>query len=100
MRKNRLKKSSRPAVPAAELEAKLMELIRERPACARVMSFSIVYVETLGSEPNWFAYPLPPRVSDACMRQFVAALGEVRRAFNLLQGDPSWDRPKAKSDPV
>jgi hypothetical protein len=50
--KNRLKKSSRPAVPAVELEAKLMELIRERPSCARVRSFSIVYVETLGSEPN------------------------------------------------
>jgi hypothetical protein len=88
MRKRRVKKPIRPALPAAELEAKLMNFLREHPSCASVSGISIVYIETQGAEPNWFAHPLPRQLSDAGMRQFVAALGQVRRAFNLLQGKP------------
>jgi hypothetical protein len=85
MRKRPVKRAARPALPAAELEAKIMSVLRGRPACSRVRGTSIFYVETGGSEPNWFAYPVPPALSDAGMRQFVLALGQVRRAFNLLQ---------------
>jgi hypothetical protein len=76
-----------------------MNFLREHPSCASVRGMSIVYVDTLGTEPNWFARPLPPELSDAGMRQFVAALGQVRRAFNLLQGEPGRYRPKTKSHP-
>src|SRR5437867_1503770 len=89
MRKKRVKKPIRPALPAAELEAKLMNVLREHPSCASVRGMSIIYVE--GTEPNWFAHPLPPELSDGCRRQFVAALGQIRRAFNLLQGEPGLE---------
>jgi hypothetical protein len=42
-----------------------------------------VFVGSSGQEPNWFARPLPSRVSGVCMREFVAALARVRREFDL-----------------
>jgi hypothetical protein len=58
MRKRPVKRAARPALPAAELEAKIMSVLRGRPACSGVRGTSIFYVETGGSEPNWFAYPI------------------------------------------
>jgi hypothetical protein len=87
-RKKRAEKSRRLAVPAAELEAKLMDLLRQDSDCAKLRGLSIVYVGSLGNEPNWFAHPVPLQVSDRCMKQFIFALGHVRRGFDLLI---EWD---------
>jgi hypothetical protein len=82
--RRRKKKFTRPALPAGELEAKILELIRQNGARRKITGVEFVYVGSLGSEPNWFARPLPSRVSEACMREFVSALAQVRRAHDLL----------------
>ena len=56
----------------------------QQKARRKITGVEFVYVGSLGSEPNWFARPLPHRVSEACMREFVAALGQVRRTHDLL----------------
>jgi hypothetical protein len=61
-----------------------MELIGQEKARRKITGVEFVYVGSLGSEPNWFARPLPNRVSEACMREFVSALAQVRRAHDLL----------------
>jgi hypothetical protein len=81
----RLKKTTiRSALTANELEAKIMELIQHREARRKIKGVEFVYVGSVGSEPNWFARPLPVRVSDACMKEFVSALAQVRKAHDLL----------------
>ena len=49
----------------------------------RIKGITIVFVGSLGSEPNWFARPNPSRVSEASMREFVSALAKVRQEFDL-----------------
>jgi hypothetical protein len=61
-----------------------MELIQLREARRRIKRVEFVYVGSLGSEPNWFARPLPVRVSETCMKEFVSALAQVRRTYDLL----------------
>jgi hypothetical protein len=81
----RFKKTTiRSALTANELEAKIMELIRHREARRKIKGVEFVYVGSVGSEPNWFARPLPVPVSDACMKEFVSALAQVRKAHDLL----------------
>jgi hypothetical protein len=82
--RGRKKATIRSALPANELKAKIMELIRHREARRKIKGVEFVYVGSVGSEPNWFARPLPVPVSDACMREFVSALGQVRKAHDLL----------------
>jgi hypothetical protein len=60
-----------------------MDLVRGLKECAKLRSISFVFVGSSGQEPNWFACPQPSRVSDACMREFVAALARVRKEFDL-----------------
>jgi hypothetical protein len=72
------------ALPASELETKILQLIGQEGARRKITGVEFVYVGSLGSEPNWFARPQPSRVSEACMREFVAALGQVRRTHDLL----------------
>ena len=84
MPRRRKKATIRSALPANELKAKIMELIRHREARRKIKGVEFVYVGSVGSEPNWFARPLPVPVSDACMREFVSALGQVRKAHDLL----------------
>ena len=61
-----------------------MELIQLREARRKIKGVEFVYVGSLGSEPNWFARPLPVRVSETCMKEFVSALAQVRRTYDLL----------------
>jgi|SoiMethySBSTD1v2_1073268.scaffolds.fasta_scaffold59248_6 hypothetical protein len=68
-----------------ELEAKILELIGQEKARRKITGVEFVYVGSLGSEPNWFARPLPSRVSEACMREFVSALAQVRRGYDRFQ---------------
>jgi hypothetical protein len=75
---------TRIALPAAELESKIMGMLRGLRSCAKLKGVSFVFVGSFGQEPNWFARPQPSRVSDACMREFVSALARVRREFDLL----------------
>src|SRR4029078_1882211 len=75
---------TRSALPAHELEAKIMELIQHHEARRKIKGVEFVYVGSLGSEPNWFARPLPVRVSETCMKEFVSALAQVRRTYDLL----------------
>jgi hypothetical protein len=51
------------ALPASELEAKIMARVRGLKACSKLKGVGFVYVGSLGEEPNWFARPLSIRVS-------------------------------------
>jgi hypothetical protein len=72
-----------------------MRIVQDVARGQKFKGISIVYVETLGSEPNWFAHPLPQKISDDCNHAFVVALGQVRREFDLLVGPPSPTSPLA-----
>jgi hypothetical protein len=61
-----------------------MAMLRGRKACSKLKGVGLVYVGSLGQEPNWFARPLSTRVSPACRREFVTALAKVRKEFDLL----------------
>ena len=61
-----------------------MELIQLRDARRKIKGVEFVYVGSLGSEPNWFARPLPVRISGTCMKEFVSALAQVRKTHDLL----------------
>jgi hypothetical protein len=82
--RRRKKTVTRLALPASELETKILDLIRQRGARQKIIGVDFVYVVSLGSEPNWFAQPRPSRVSEACMREFVSALAQVRQVHDLL----------------
>jgi hypothetical protein len=68
----------------SELESRIMALLRSLKSCRKLKGADFFYVGSVGQEPNWFARPVPFRVSEACRKSFVSALGEVRRQFDLL----------------
>ena len=72
------------ALPASELEGKIMAMLRGLKECAKLKGVGFVHVGSFGQEPNWFAQPLPSRISDACRRAFVTAFAKVRKEFDLL----------------
>jgi hypothetical protein len=84
MPRRRRIKITRTALPADQLESKLMGMLRGLRACAKLQGVAFVFVGSFGQEPNWFARPRPSRVSDACMREFVSALARVRQEYDLL----------------
>ena len=61
-----------------------MELIEHHEARRKIKGVEFVYVGSIGSEPNWFARPLPVRVSETCIKEFVSALAQVRKTYDLL----------------
>jgi hypothetical protein len=84
MPRRRRTNTTRLALPATELESRIMGMLRGLKACAKLKGVAFVFVGSFGQEPNWFARPRPSRVSDACMREFVTALARVRKEFDLL----------------
>jgi hypothetical protein len=83
-RPRRVKLPPRIAVPASGLERKIMAMLRGLKECAKLKGVRFVHVGSFGQEPNWFAHPLPTRISEACRRAFVAALAKMRKEFDLL----------------
>jgi len=83
-RRRRMKLPPRIALPASELESKIMTMLRGLKECAKLKGIGFVHVGSFGQEPNWFARPLPTRISEACRRAFVTALAKVRKEFDLL----------------
>jgi len=75
----------RAALPATELETKMMGMLQGSKACAKLKGVRFIFVGSLGQEPNWFAYPIPNSVSEACKSAFVSALATVRKQFDLLK---------------
>jgi hypothetical protein len=69
-----------------------MAILRVRKWCAKLQGIGFVYVGSFGQEPNWFARPIPTRVSDKCRREFVTALAAVRKEFDLLPPDQDQER--------
>jgi len=70
-----------------------MAPLRARKSCAKLKGVAFYYVGSFGREPNWFARPVPSRVSDVCRRQFVTALAKVRQEFDLAFAatpEPAW----------
>ena len=84
MPRRRRTNTTRLALPATELESRIMGMLRGLKACAKLKGVAFVFVGSFGQEANWFARPRPSRVSDACMREFVTALARVRKEFDLL----------------
>jgi hypothetical protein len=81
---------ARSALPASELEAKILDLIPTDKGRRKITGVEFVYIGSLGSEANWFARPLPVRLSPNRMKEFVYALAQVRKAHDLLfDGDSS-----------
>jgi hypothetical protein len=68
------------------LESKIMAVLRGLRECAKLKGIRFVHVGSFGQEPNWFAQPLPSRISEACRRAFVTAFTKVRKEFDLLLG--------------
>jgi hypothetical protein len=88
--RRRKKHVVRAKISADEIEARIMALIHG--GHRRIRGITVVYVGSLGTEPNWFARPKSNRVSEASMREFVSALAKVRQEFDLLTeegGDPA-----------
>jgi hypothetical protein len=85
-RRRKLKLPPRIALPAAELKSKIIAMLRGLRDCAKLKGVRFVHVGSFGQEPNWFAQPLPTRISEACRRAFVTALAKVRKEFDLLFG--------------
>src|SRR4026208_1798792 len=96
--RKRIKLSPRVARSASELESKIMAMLRGLKECARLKGVGFVHVGSFGQEPNWFAQPLPSRISDACRRAFVNAFAKVRKEFDLLCGrNPAIPLPGEES---
>ena len=87
-RRRRTKQPRRPALPASELESKIMTILRGHNACAKLKGVDFVYVGSIGREANWFARTIPPQVTETCRRAFVTALAEVRKEFDLSLSQP------------
>src|SRR5262245_43264276 len=88
-RRRRTKQPPRLALPASELESKIMAMLRGDKDCAKLKGVDFVYVGSIGQEPNWFARTIPPRVTEACRQAFVTALAKVRKEFDLSPSQPS-----------
>jgi hypothetical protein len=85
-RRRKIKLPPRIALPASMLESKIMAVLRGLRECAKLKGIRFVHVGSFGQEPNWFAQPLPSRISEACRRAFVTAFAKVRKEFDLLLG--------------
>jgi hypothetical protein len=66
-----------------------MAPLRGLKSCRKLKGVGFYYVGSFGREPNWFARPVPSRVSDACRREFVTALAKVRQEFDLSLSYPA-----------
>src|SRR5262245_59848324 len=66
----RSKTTPRVALPVSELERKIMAPLRHLKSCRKLKGADFFYVGSMGQEPNWFARPVPTRVSKACRRSF------------------------------
>ena len=82
-RRRRIKQPPRVALPASELESKIMKMLRGDHACAKLKGVDLVYVGSSGGEPNWFARTIPTQVTETCRRAFVTAFARVRKEFDL-----------------
>jgi hypothetical protein len=94
-RRRRMKLPPRIALPASELESKIMAMLRGLKECAKLKGIGFVHVGSFGQEPNWFARPLPTRISEACRRAFVTALAKVRKEFDLLFPQRTGEQSRA-----
>ena len=74
----------RSELPATELEARITEIVRGVTRCSEFEGICITHVESFGTEPNWFAQPMPQKIPAVCQQAFIIALGQVRREFDLL----------------
>ena len=52
-----MKLPPRIALPASELESKIMAMLRGLKECAKLKGVGFVHVGSFGQEPNWFARP-------------------------------------------
>ena len=100
-RRRRTKQPPRLALPASELESKIMAMLRGNSACAKFKGVDFVYVESIGQEANWFARTIPPQVTEACRQAFVTALAKVRKEFDLSPPQPSLQPERSRlGDPT
>jgi hypothetical protein len=64
--------------------ARITEIVRGVTQCSKFKGICITHVESFGTEPNWFAHPVPQKIPAVCQQAFITALGQVRREFDLL----------------
>jgi hypothetical protein len=69
-----------------------MAMLRGLKECAKLKGVGFVHVGSFGQEPNWFAQPLPSRISEACRRAFVSAFAKLRKEYDLLFSQRGTER--------
>jgi hypothetical protein len=94
-RRRRMKLPPRVVLKASELESKVISMLRGLKECAKLKGIRFVHVGSFGQEPNWFAHPIPTRISEACRRAFVTALAKVRKEFDLLFPQRTGEQSRA-----
>jgi hypothetical protein len=82
--RRRKKRVDRGVLSADEIATRIMTLIRHGGGRRSIRGITIVYVGSLGTEPNCFARPQPPKISPASRKRFVTALARVRQEYDLL----------------
>jgi len=82
--RRRKKRVDRGVLSADEIAIRIMTSIRQGGGRRSIRGITIIYVDSLGTEPNWFARPRPPKISPASMKRFVTALARVRKEYDLL----------------
>jgi len=90
-----MKLPPRVVLKASELESKVISMLRGLKECAKLKGIRFVHVGSFGQEPNWFAHPIPTRISEACRRAFVTALAKVRKEFDLLFPQRTGEQSRA-----
>jgi hypothetical protein len=83
-RRDKVASPLRSELPATELEARIIEIVRGVTRCSKFTGIRITHVESFGTEPNWFAHPVSQKIPAVCKQAFITALGQVRREFDLL----------------
>jgi hypothetical protein len=84
---------ARPVLAPSEIEARIIALIRKGGGRQSIKGITIVYVGSLGSEPNWFARPVPSTISPNSMKKFVSAFAQVRQVYDLLVPSDEFRTP-------
>ena len=83
-RRRTLAFSARSALPASDLEVKIMALLSDARVRRTIKGVTIVYLGDMGRRPNWYARPSPPFIPRNCMKHFVTAFAQVRKDYDLL----------------
>jgi hypothetical protein len=92
-RRKNANNAPRIALPALELESKMMGMLRGLKDCAKLKGVRFVFVGSLGREPNWFAYRSTYSTGHKKRPQGARSWGRPEKPGSLLMQKASHARP-------